>query len=155
MNSLSLKEKGFTEFVPLKELAFSSLPLNKGNVLVLADRTLTGKQASDILYIGRTKKPTKRIFGGYLAGNGSKSTRKINSRLFDDGYIEKVTISWMMADNPKVAQQELLENFKKDHGECPPWNASKNVIRKTKPEAKTSPKVAKPRPKPKPVKSET
>ncbi len=155
MNSLSLKEKGFTEFVPLKTLAFCSLPINQGSVLVLADSTQTGKEASDILYIGRTKKPTKRIFGGYLAGNGSKTTKKINSRLFDNGCIEKVTISWMMADNPKVAQQELLENFKKDHGECPPWNAPKNVTQKTKPESKAAPEVAKPRPKRKPVKSAT
>jgi hypothetical protein len=153
MNSLSLKEKGFTEFVPLTGLAFCSLPINQGNILVLADSTLNGKEGSDILYIDRTKKSTRRIFGGYLAGNGSKSTRKINSRLFDDRYIEKVTISWMMADNPKVAQKELLENFKKDHGECPPWNAPKNVNQKTKPEAKTAPKVAKSRPKRKIVKS--
>ncbi len=151
MNSLSLIEKGFNRFVPLKELAFCSLPLNQGNVLVLADSTLNGKEGSDILYIGRTKKPTNRIFGGYLAGNGSKSTRKITSRLFDEGYIEKVTISWMMADNPKLSQQELLENFKKDHGQCPPWNLSKSKPQKPQPK----PKVAKPRPKPKPVKSET
>lgn len=127
MNSLTLKENGFTEFVPLKGLLFSSLPFNKGSVLILADTTITGKPTSDILYVGRSKKPTKRIFGGYLAGYGGKTTRKINSKLFDDGYIERVAVSWMLSDNPKAAQQELLESFKKEHGEYPAWNASKKT----------------------------
>ncbi len=149
MNSNSLKEKGFTEFVPLKGLAFCSLPINKGSVLILADSTLTGKPGSDILYIGRTKKPAKKIFGGYLAGNGSKANKKINSRLFENGCIEKVTISWMMADNPKAAQQELLESFTKDHGQCPPWNGPKIVAQKPQPK----PKAAKPASVRKPIKS--
>lgn len=69
----------------------------------------------------------KRIFGGYLAGYGGKTTRKINSKLFDEGYIERVAVSWMLSDNPKAAQQELLESFKKEHGEYPAWNASKKT----------------------------
>ena len=48
-----------------------------------------------------------------------KQPGKINSMLLNDGYIEKVTISWMFDENPKATQQELLENFKKEHGECP------------------------------------
>jgi len=148
MNSLTLKENGFAEFVPLKGLPFSSLPFNKGSVLVLADSTLTGKPASDILYIGRSKKPNKRIFGGYLAGYGGKTTRKISSRLLNDGYVEKVAISWMLSDNPKSAQQELLESFKKEHGEYPSWNASKKTSEKPQPTTK----VAKARPTRKPVK---
>jgi hypothetical protein len=75
MNSLTLKENGFVEFVPLKGLSFSSLPFDKSSVFVLADCTLTGKPTSDILYIGKSKKPTKRVFGGYLAGYGGKTTR--------------------------------------------------------------------------------
>ena len=118
--------------------------------MVLADSTLTGKPTSDILYIGKSKKPTKRIFGGYLAGYGGKTTRKINSMLLDDGYIEKVAISWMLSDNPKAAQQELLESFKKEHGEYPAWNASKKTPEKSQPK----PKVAKARPTRKPAKSD-
>jgi hypothetical protein len=143
MNSLTLKEKGFAEFVSLKELPFSSLPFNKGSVLVLADSTLTGKPASDILYIGKSKKLAKRIFGGYLAGYGGKTTRKISSKLFDDGYIEKVAVSWMLTDDPKAAQQELLDSFKKEHGEYPAWNASKKPSVNSKQSAK---KVGKPKP---------
>ena len=133
----------------MKELPFYSLPFNKGSVLVLADSTLTGKPASDILYIGKSKKPAKRIFGGYLAGYGGKTTKKISSKLFDDGYIEKVAVSWMLTDNPKATQQELLENFKKEHGEYPAWNALKKTSVNSQQSAS---KVAKPRPARKPAK---
>ncbi len=137
MNSLTLKENGFAEFVPLKKLTFSSLPFDKSSVFVLADCTLTGKGESDILYIGKSKKPIKRVFGGYLAGYGGKTTRKINSMLINEGYLEKVSISWMVSENPKITQKELMEKFKKEYGVCPAWNISKKVsaIPQTKPKA--------------------
>ena len=130
MNSLTLKESGFAEFVPLKGLSFAVLPHDKSSVLILADNTLTGKPTSDILYIGKSKKPSKRVFGGYLSGYGGKTTRKINSILLNDGYLEKVAISWRISDDPKVTQQELLESFKKEHGEYPAWNVSKKPAQK-------------------------
>jgi hypothetical protein len=139
MNSLTLKEKGFAEFLPLKGLQFSSLPQNKNSIIVIADATVTGKPASDILYIGKTKKPAKRIFGGYLAGYGGKTTRKIHSTLFDEGYIEKASVSWMLTDNPKTAQKELLENFKKEHGDYPAWNTPKKPAKPQKAAKKASP----------------
>jgi len=138
MNSLILKEKGFAEFVPLKELAFSCLPYNKASVIVIATSDVEGKPTSDILYIGRSKKPTKRVFGGYLAAYGGRTTRKISSKLLDEGYLEKATISWMLTDNPKTAQQELLESFKKEHGEYPAWNSPKKTLEKPKPVPKTA-----------------
>ncbi len=138
MNSLILKENGFAEFVLLKELSFSTVSNNKGSVLVLADTTLAGSQNTDILYIGRTKKLGKRIFGGYLAGCGGKTSRKINSKLLGEGFIEKVAISWMLNDDPKMAQKELLENFKKEHGEYPAWNSSKKKSETAQPAKKAS-----------------
>jgi hypothetical protein len=131
MNSLSLKESGFAEFIPIKVLSFSALPIEKGSVLVLADSSITGKPASDILYIGKSKKPSKRVFGGYLSGYGGKTTRKINSMLLNDGFLEKVAISWMVSDDPKVAQKALLESFKKEHGEYPSWNLAKKPAQKS------------------------
>ncbi len=125
MNSNTLKENGFSDFIPLKGLQFADLPSNQNSVLVLADSTLTGKPASDILYIGKSKNPAKRIFGGYLAGYGGKTTRKIHAHLFDDGGIEKVCISWIQNDNPKTAQKNLLSDFKKEHGQYPAWNTQK------------------------------
>jgi len=138
MNSLTLKENGFPEFLPLKELSFSSLPYNKGSVLVIIDSSLSGEPTSDILYIGRSKKPTKKIFGGYLVGYGGKTTKKINSKLLDEGYIEKVSISWMLSDDPKTLQRELLENFKKEHGEYPLWNIVKKMPEKPQTKMKTA-----------------
>ena len=140
MNSLTLKEKGFSGFIPLQGLTFSSLPLNKSAVIVLADTTLARKPTSDLLYIGKTKKPAKRVFGGYLAGYGGKTTRKINSKLLNEGFMEKVTIGWMESDNPKQAQQQLLGDFKKEHSDCPPWNLTKKKPVKAEPErAKVAP----------------
>ncbi len=132
MNSLTLKENGFGNFILLKDIEFTSLPYNKNSVLVLADCTLTSKPTSDILYIGKSKKPTKRVLGGYLAGYGGKTTRKIHSMLFNDGFIEKVAVSWMQSDDTKTAQKELLEHFKKEHGDYPAWNISKKVAVKPK-----------------------
>jgi len=156
MNSLTLKEKGFSESVPLKNLPFSSLPLNKGTVLILVDRLPTGKTDSDILYIGKTKKPNKRIFGGYLAGYGGKITRKINAMLIDDGYMEKVGVSWMLTEDPKSAQEELLESFKKEHGKYPAWNSpAKKTAKIPKKAASPEKKVAKAKRSPKTAKPKT
>jgi hypothetical protein len=133
MNSSTLKEKGFVDFVLLQRLTFSSLPTEKGVVLVLADNTQAGKPNSDILYVGKSKKLAKRVFGGYLLGYGGKNTRKINSKLQNEGYMDKITISWMETENPKQAQQQILDDFKKEHGDCPPWNKSQKAAVKVKP----------------------
>ncbi|MCW4025010.1 MAG: hypothetical protein NWF01_08250 [Candidatus Bathyarchaeota archaeon] len=150
MNSSTLKEKGFKEFTSIKSLTFSSIPADKSGVIILIDSTITGKNPSDILYIGKSKKPAKRIFGGYLAGYGSKSSRKIHSMLTKDGCMEKVSVSWMESDKPKVAQQALLENFKKEHGKYPAWNTPKKPVQKPKPVAAAKPVKKKPAQKPKP-----
>ena len=142
MNSQSLKENGFSDFIPIKEISFSTLPNDKSSVLVLADSTLTGKPTSDILYIGKSKKPSKRVLAGYLSGFGGKTTRKINSMLTNDGYLEKVTVSWMPSDNPKAAQQDFLERFKKEHGEYPAWNVSNKASAKPQPKPKAVPNAA-------------
>jgi hypothetical protein len=149
MNSLTLKEIGFSEFFPLNGISFTSLPYNKGSVFVIIDNTQSGKPTSDILFIGKSKKPTKRIFGGYLSGYGGKSSKRINSKLFDDDYIGKTSISWILSDKPKTMQGELLEKFKKEHGAYPIWNAPKKVPPVKKPKATV--KTVKPRSKPKPA----
>lgn len=130
MNSINLKEKGFNEFLPLDGLLFSCVPQNKCSVLALVDITMSGKPISDILYIGRSKNLTKKVFGGYLAGNGGKTTRRISGLLLDDGYLQKVAISWMLTDDPKATQQELLQSYQKEHGQFPAWNASKKSAAK-------------------------
>ncbi|MGD6934152.1 MAG: hypothetical protein ACQCN5_08105 [Candidatus Bathyarchaeia archaeon] len=142
MNSLNLKEKNFAEFTPLTELTFLGVPNSKGCVIVLADKTLTEKPASDIIYIGKSKKPAKRIFGGYIAGYGGKTNKKINSKLFGEEFFEKIVISWLPCEDPKATQQELLEAFKKEHGHYPAWN--KKTEKQVKP--KKAVKTVKPKP---------
>ncbi len=132
MNSLTLKEKGFEKSAPLNGIPFSSLPYNKASVYVLIDTTLKEKPVSDILYIGKSKKLTEKVFGGYLAGYGGKTTKKINAQLLKGKYIEKVAISWMQSDDPKATQQKLLDEFQKEHGEYPIWNTTKRKAVKPK-----------------------
>jgi hypothetical protein len=153
MNSLTLRENGFSECRPLKGLSFVNVPYNRSCVFVIIDTSLTGKPASDIIYIGKSKKPAKRIFGGYLSGFGGKTTRKINAKLFEDGYIEKTGISWVLSDKPKALQSEVLGKFMVEHGGYPLWNASKKskkaskkLLKLKKPQAITKPAVKTPKP---------
>ena len=139
MNSKTLTETGFSEWIPLKTLTHSNLPKDQGIVIAIVDKELEGKPESDILYIGRTKKPSKRILGGYLAGYGGKNTKKINDMLLCEGYMEKAVISWMQADKPRIMQEELLVKFKEEHGGLPAWNAKKKLVTKAKKASKKAP----------------
>ena len=145
MNSATLTEKGFTEWFPLKALAISNMPYEKSSVFVIIDRSISGEPTSDILYIGRSKKPTKRILGGYLAGYGGKNTKRISQKLLTEGYIERTDISWILTDKPKATQKELLAKFEKEHGAYPTWNVKKEILKKRKAKtaikAKTLPKT--------------
>ena len=144
MNSLTLKEMGFSEPCPLKTISFANLPLDKSVVFAVIDTSLTGKAPTDIMYIGRSKKPTKRIIGGYIGGYGGKNTKRINSTLLEGGYIEKSSICWKLSDKPKTMQMELLNKFGEAQGKFPAWNAS------NKKQAKSLSKKA-PKTKPKPT----
>jgi hypothetical protein len=141
MNSITLKEIGFSDLVPICNLSFLNLPYDKSIVFALVDKSLSGKTGSDIMYIGRSRKPVKKIMGSYLAGFGGKSSKKIYSKLFDEGYIEKIALSWIESDNPRSTQQEFLSKFVEEQSNYPIWNADKKLPEKPK-ETK---KVAKPR----------
>ena len=43
MNSKTLTETGFCEWLPLKTLTLSNLPADKGSVIVIVDKELSGK----------------------------------------------------------------------------------------------------------------
>jgi hypothetical protein len=141
MNSITLKEIGFSDLVPICNVSFLNLPYDKSIVFALVDKSFSGKTGSDIMYIGRSKKPVKKIMGSYLAGFGGKSNKKIYSKLFDEGYIEKIALSWIESDNPRATQQEFLSKFVEEHSEYPVWNLAKKLPEKSK-ELK---KVVKPR----------
>jgi hypothetical protein len=132
MNSSNLAETGFIQWCPLKTISISNLPTKKSSVFVIIDQSLSGKAPSDIIYIGRTKNPTQRILGGYLAGYGGKNTRKISQKLLDGGYLEKVAISLCPTEKPRVLQRSLLAKFAEEQGDYPSWNAKKKLQKKTK-----------------------
>jgi excinuclease UvrABC nuclease subunit len=145
MNSSTLKENGFTEFLSLKNISFSNLPSNKSCVFAIINNAVSEKSTSDILYIGKAKKLTKRVLGGYIGGYGGKNIKKINAKLIDEGYIEKTSIGWILSDKPKELQEELLIKFKTEHSNYPLWNAAKKTfeipepkITAAKPKVKTT-----------------
>ena len=145
MNSLTLKEIGFSDPLPLGSLSFSNLPQNKSIVFVIVDTTLSRKTETDILYIGRAKKPARKLLGSLIAGYGGKSGKKINSELFNEGYLEKAAVSWILSDDPRTTQKDLLNKFIEEQGKYPVWNVAKKLPAKPKvPETKK--KTATPRP---------
>lgn len=121
---------GFSQPCSLKTISFSILPIVGGSVLSIIDTSLTGKAETDILFIGRSKRPAKKILGGYLSGYGGKKSKKINAGLLSNDYIEKTAITWMSCDKPKAMQKELLDKYVKEHGKVPLWNAPKKSLGK-------------------------
>jgi hypothetical protein len=145
MNSLALKKIGFSDLFPLATLSFSILPQNKGVVFAIVDTTLCGKPETDILYIGRAKSPAKKLLGSIIAGYGGKGGKKINAKLLNEGYVEKAAVCWILSDDPRATQKELLEKFIVEQSGYPSWNVAKKLRAKPKvPEPKKKP--AKPRP---------
>jgi hypothetical protein len=145
MNSLTLKEIGFSDLLPLGALSFSNLPQNKSIVFAIVNTTLSRKPETDILYIGRAKKPARKLLGSLIAGYGGKVSKKINSKLFNDDYWEKAAVTWILSDDPRATQKELLNKFNEEQGGYPSWNVAKKLP--AKPEApETKKKTAKPRP---------
>jgi hypothetical protein len=119
MNSTNLKELGFSEGVPLAKVSASDLPYQSGLFAIL-DKSVEG--ASDIVYIGRAKNLVGKIFGGILGGQGGKTTKKMHTMLFEEGFLGKVEICWMATDELKARRTDLLNKFKQEHGEYPSWN---------------------------------
>lgn len=132
MNSITLKDIGFSDLVPLCNLSFVNLPHDKSIVFALVDKTLSGKTGSDIVYIGRSKNPVKKIMGSFLAGFGGKNSKKIYAKLFDEGYLEKIAISWIESDNLRATQQEFLTKFVEEQSVYPKWNIAKKLPEKPK-----------------------
>ncbi len=140
MNSLTLKKIGFSDLLPFGALSFSNLPQSKGIVFAIVDTTLSGKTETDIVYIGRGKKPTKKLLGGFIAGYGGKGSKRINAKLFNDGYLEKAAVSWIISDDPRATQLELLNKFTEEQSGYPIWNVAKKRL--VKPKAREAKKKA-------------
>ena len=119
MNSSNLKELGFTEPLLLHKLTMEDLPYQSG-LFALIDKSEGA--TTDIVYIGRAKNLIKRIFGDIIGGQGKKSVRKIHERLFTEGCLQKLEISWLPSDNVRARKTDLVQRFKQEHAEMPAWN---------------------------------
>jgi hypothetical protein len=119
MNSTSLKELGFSDSIALAKVTAVDLPYQAG-LFAFIDKSMEGQ--TDLIYIGRAKNLEKRVFGDIFGGQGKKSMQKIHAKLFDEGYLGKLEISWMPADKLKARKADLLQKFKQEHGAYPSWN---------------------------------
>ena len=128
MDSKSLEEWGFKEWCPLNRLAISNISETppyeqKGTCAIRLKNTLKRKVGySDILYIGSSKNLVRRFFKEYLGGSGGQTTQRIHKLLFEENFLEKTEISWVITENFKKLETDLKIKYYQEHGGWPPWN---------------------------------
>jgi hypothetical protein len=85
---------------------------------------LRDSSTKDMLKFGYTGALRRRIFADYIAGFGKS---RVHRRLFDDGMIERVEISWIRCRDDAEAERkegELRRCYKGARGRCPDWERS-------------------------------
>ena len=129
MNSIFLKEYGFKKWHKLTHIKEERVNVSEssGVYILRLNRKFKRLQGeSDILYIGCTGNLRERIVENHINGRGGKTTKRIHKYLFAKGYAESVEVSWILLDDVSKDAREkmLLEEYKEQHHELPPWNRS-------------------------------
>lgn len=123
MNSESLEEYGFKGWYPLNKITVSDVPYKQSGVYAIKLKTALERKIgkSDILYVGSSDNLSRRIFGNHLGGVGGKTTQRIHKSLFEEGYLEKTEISWVITEN-RGMEKDLRFKYFQEHKELPLWN---------------------------------
>jgi hypothetical protein len=153
MKTDKLTDLGFTKWHPLTEISASEFK-NAGEVVFVLRYKGTGQRdVPEVRYIGRAKRPLRKILGGLVGGYGGKTTKGLNKKLMTRNTISRINISWKTSRDSKSEQNEILDEYKTINGDVPLWNR-KNVKPKVAPKTKESkqPKPAKPNKTGKPTK---
>lgn len=135
MDSESLEEHGLKEWLGWDLLTILDVPYKQG---VYAIRLKSGTKkrkigASDLLYIGESNNLVRRIFGNYLGGIGGgagSTTERINILLQLGENFENTEIGWVVTENDQEREsleRKLIERYKYEHGEKPPWSYNKTL----------------------------
>jgi hypothetical protein len=139
MKTKKLTDLGFTKWHPLTEVSASELK-NTGEVVFVLRYKGTGQRAvPEVRYIGRAKRPMRKILGGLVGGYGGKTTMGINKKLMTRNTISRINISWRASKDSKAEQKKILEEYKAVNGDVPLWNRKKG-------KPKAAPKTMKPKP---------
>jgi hypothetical protein len=153
MKTEKLTDLGFTKWHPLAEISASDFG-GAGEVVFVLRYKGTGKRAlPEVRYVGRSKRPMRKILGGLVGGYGGKTTTGLNKKLMTRNTISRINISWKASKDSKVEQKKILEEFRALNGDVPLWNRGK-VKPKAAPKTKDPKQVkpAKPAKKVKPAK---
>jgi len=76
---------------------------------------------SDILYIGSTEKDLRHRLQQYLSPGPSQWT---NKRIHEYAKKNSIEVAWLLCDEPKNFEHDLLKQYLLEHSELPPLNAS-------------------------------
>ena len=131
MDSLNLGKRGFSTWRPFEKEILRDAPI-KGGVYIF--RKLGGQSfgrligISNILYIGSSKRSLRQRLQQYFHPGPSQWT---NKRIHEYAIKNSVEVSWLLCDEPKSFEHDLLREYLDEHGELPPLNAS-NIRKLTK-----------------------
>jgi hypothetical protein len=125
MKTEKLTDLGFTKWHPLAEISASDLK-GTGEVVFVLRYKGTGKRSvPEVRYIGRSKRPIRKILGGIVGGFGGKTTTDINRKLMTRNIISRINISWKASKDSKLEQKKILKEFSALNGDVPLWNRVK------------------------------
>jgi hypothetical protein len=156
MKTDKLTDLGFTKWYPLAEISASEFK-DAGEVVFVLRHKGTGQRAvPEVRYVGRAKRPLRKILGGLVGGYGGKTTAGINKKLMTRNTIRRINISWKASKDSKTEQSKILEEYKALNGDIPLWNRKKEKPKappkKKETKQKKPAKPAKPRKMGKPTK---
>jgi len=132
MENEKLTDLGFKKWHKMGRLSASDLK-GAGEIVFVLRQSGRGRSTPEVLFIGRSKRPMKKILGGIITGSGGKGATKIHKALMKDNAIESTSISWKASKDSKAEQKKLLSEFKSEHGSLPNWNGGgKQKLGRTK-----------------------
>lgn len=122
MKASRLAELGFKEWHSLQGVSASDLVAVGETVFMVGLRGPRSRGTPEIQYIGRAKRPMRKILGGLVAGYGGKETLRIHKELATREALGRAEISWKTSKDSKAEQRKLLSEYTGEHGVVPPWN---------------------------------
>ena len=122
MKANRLAEIGFKEWHSLQGISASDLIGLGETIFIVGLKDPRSKSVSEIWYIGRAKRPMRKVLGGLVAGYGGKETLRIHKKLMAKEAMGRVQISWKTSRDSKGEQRRLLSEYRDEHGDLPLWN---------------------------------
>ena len=121
MEAENFADLGFKKWHKVSTLSASDLK-GAGEIVFVLRQSSRGRKTPEVRFIGRSKRPVKKILGGIISGSGGKAAIKIHRALMKGNAIDSTSISWKASKDSKAEQRKLLSEYKSKHGSLPSWN---------------------------------